>query len=221
MLALLHLCDSLFPIGSFSHSDGLEGATARRLVTGGRDLEDWMTACLDEVLARAEGPAVREAWEAARASCWDRIERIDAEMHALRPSAAARSASRSMGGRLVRTWQRIRPSDRLQAFIDWNDDEAVTLPVAFGLVTAIADVEIRAALEGFMYTRLAATISCAMRLLPIGQHEAHVLLAAALRRVPAIVDSILERTDPPMQFTPMLDLAALHHRSVHSRLFRS
>ena len=28
LLALLHLCDSLFPIGSFAYSDGLESAAA-------------------------------------------------------------------------------------------------------------------------------------------------------------------------------------------------
>src|SRR6185503_8361644 len=27
LLALLHLCDSLFPLGGFAHSDGLEAAT--------------------------------------------------------------------------------------------------------------------------------------------------------------------------------------------------
>ena len=27
LLSLLHLCDSLFPIGGFSYSDGLESAT--------------------------------------------------------------------------------------------------------------------------------------------------------------------------------------------------
>ena len=43
----------------------------------------------------------------------------------------------------------------------------------------------RASVEAFAYTRLAATISAAMRLMPIGQTDAHRLLAAALERVPA------------------------------------
>ena len=42
LLALLHLCDSLFPIGGFGYSDGLEAATAGGLVETPDDLEAWL-----------------------------------------------------------------------------------------------------------------------------------------------------------------------------------
>ncbi len=38
LLALLHLCDSLFPIGAFAYSDGLESAVNARAVCGSDDL---------------------------------------------------------------------------------------------------------------------------------------------------------------------------------------
>ena len=45
-LELLHLCDSLFPIGAFAYSDGLEAAAAVRpkpdTTTGGDGLRDWI-----------------------------------------------------------------------------------------------------------------------------------------------------------------------------------
>ncbi len=44
---LLHLCDSLFPIGAFAHSEGLEGATADGAVTTAGDLRQWLDVCLD------------------------------------------------------------------------------------------------------------------------------------------------------------------------------
>jgi len=72
-----------------------------------------------------------------------------------------------------------------------------------------------------MYTRLAAATSAAMRLLPIGQHEAHRLLAEMLESVPAAVDRILERGGRPAGFMPAMDLAVMSQQYVHSRLFRS
>ena len=45
LLSLLHLCDSLFPIGSFAYSDGLESAAASGLVTGTADLAEWLEIC--------------------------------------------------------------------------------------------------------------------------------------------------------------------------------
>ncbi len=59
-------------------------------------------------------------------------------------------------------------------------DAHVTLPVAFGAVASAAGIPVRAAVEGFIYTRLAAIVSAAMRLMPLGQHEGHTLLAEAL-----------------------------------------
>ena len=221
MLALLHLCDSLFPIGAFSHSDGLEGATARGLVSTADDLRDWMDACLHESLGPCEGLVVRLAWESFSERRWADIDRIDEEMEALRPSSMARAASRSMGTRLVRTWQQIRPDHALAQCVAGRHDATVTLPVAFGMVSAAADIDRRSAVEGFIYTRLAAAVSSAMRLLPLGQYEAHAILAGTLARAPEVVDAILESHDRPSAFVPALDLAVMSQQYVQSRLFRS
>src|SRR5262245_49032106 len=100
-LELLHLCDSLFPIGSFGYSDGLETATASGAVTTVDDLREWLDVCLDETIGRTEGPAVRLAWIAIDGGDFERLTTIDAELNALRPAAAARRSSRAMGQRLL------------------------------------------------------------------------------------------------------------------------
>jgi urease accessory protein UreF len=101
------------------------------------------------------------------------------------------------------------------------DGQVATLPVAFGIVCACAGIARRAAAEGFMYTRLAATASGAMRLMSIGQHEAHALLSATLARVPRVVDDLIARRAPPAAFTPALDIALMEQQYVGSRLFLS
>jgi urease accessory protein len=218
LLALLHLCDSLFPLGGFAHSDGLEAATASGAIATAEDLRSWMDASLAENLGRSEGPAVSLAWKAFNDRRFDALWLIDAELHALRPSSTARQASRAMGTRLVKTWRHIRPASGLGETLG---DAALTLPVAFAVVCACADIDEPTTLEAFFYNRLSAIISCAMRLMPIGQHEAHSLLADALARVPAIVHGVLTRGQPPAVFLPAIDLAAMNQQYVQSRLFRS
>ena len=218
-LALLHLCDSLFPIGSFAHSDGLESAVASGRLVSPADLRQWLQATLSVTLGDTEGPAVRDAVVAARAGDWPALARLDDEVDAMRPSAAGRAATRTMGTRLLKTWQHIRPSDDVKAASDARS--RCTLPVAFGIVCAASGVGVQDALEAYCYTRLAATVSAAMRLMSIGQHEAHGLLSAVLRDVPACAATIAASSAPPRSFTPLMDIAAMSHQYVHSRLFRS
>ena len=99
-----------------------------------------------------------------------------------------------------------------------------TLPVAFGIICAAAAIDSRDAVAGYIYTRLAATVSSAMRLMPIGQRGAHALLAAALSRVPEAVDAIVlrvSRGEGLGTFAPAFDLAAMEQQHVRSRLFLS
>ncbi len=219
MMSLLQVCDSLFPIGAFSHSEGLEAATTAGRIGSAADLEAWMEATLHETMRRLEGPAVKRAWRACASGEFQRLQDVDAELHALRPSSTGREASRAMGTRLLRTWQDIRPHPRLAALL--SRGHGCTLPVAFGAVAFAAAVPERDAIQGYAYTRLASIISSAMRLMPLGQREGHRLLARLLEHVPQMAAHVLDEDEPLQSFTPSMDIAAMSQQYVHSRLFRS
>jgi len=219
LVVLLHLCDSLFPIGSFAHSDGLEAATSHQEVQTATDLRAWIDVTLFENLRRVEGPALRRAWEATNQQRFDIVATIDDEVYALRPTSAGRDATRALGGRLLKTWQQIRPHDAVQRVLAQRS--RVTLPVAFGIVSAASEIALRASLEGFIYTRLASIVSSAMRLMAIGQHEGHALLADSLLSVPRVATAVLGDDGPLRSFTPLLDVMLMSQQYVQSRLFKS
>ncbi len=223
LVSLLHLCDSLFPIGSFAYSEGLESATSAGLVTSVADLGDWLDVCLDEGIGRADGPAIVIAWSAFHDGDWDGFTAVDEELTALRPSSTMRAANRSMGLRLLKTWQAIHPDVRLEQAMAraGRKTSGPTLPVAFAAVSVCAGIDRRDALAGYAYTRLAATVSAAMRLIALGQTDAHLLLSRVLDRVPATVDDAIARNGPIESFAPALDIAQMTQQYVHSRLFRS
>jgi len=236
-LSLLHLCDSLFPIGAFAYSDGLESAadTGVRLVsdpcqTGVRLVSDWcltpvrdaeglrywLDAVLDESIGRLEGPAVWLAWLAVVDHDWRALASLDEELTAIRPASASRAASRSTGHRLLTTWRALHPDDRLSHL-----PAPCSLPIAFAAACACAGIDRRESVEAYAYTRLACTVSAAMRLLPLGQTEAHAELARALERVPPVVEAMTMRSNSIESFSPALDVAAMTQQYLHSRLFRS
>ena len=219
-LELLHLCDSLFPIGAFAYSDGLEAAITVRLkldTTSDRDvLREWIEVVLDESIGRLEGPAVWQAWLAVVGRDWPALIALDEELIAIRSSSASRSSSRAMGHRLLMTWRALHPDERLA-----HVPSSSALPIAFAAACACGDIARRETVEAYAYTRLAATASAAMRLLPIGQTDAHRALAAALAEVPRVVDAIAGRGGRIESFSPALDIAAMTQQYLQSRRFRS
>ena len=227
---LLHLCDSLFPIGSFAFSDGLEAAAARHLIGDAEGLGAWLDTVLDESVGRCEGPAVALAWSAFDSGRWDRLAILDQEVIALRAASAVRASTAAAGARLLKTWHALYPEPRLAHMLTMVDAGALrpALPVAFGAACAsvgrepsgdLDPIDACAAVEAFAYTRLAATISAAMRLIPLGQLDAHRLLARALDRVPEI--AVLAAGRDVESFAPAMDISQMTHQYVHSRLFRS
>ena len=219
LVVLLHLCDSLFPIGSFAHSDGLEAATSRNEIQTADDLRAWMEVTLFENLRRVEGPALRRAWGAMVQRRLDDLVMLDDEVYALRPTSTGRDSTRAMGRRLLKTWQRIRPNECIQTVLEHH--ASLTLPVAFGAVAAAAEITVGSAIEGFMYTRLASIVSAAMRLMAIGQHEGHGLLAELLEYVPRVAADVMNDDSPLRSFTPELDVMVMRQQYVASRLFKS
>lgn len=220
--ALLHLCDSLFPTGGYAHSDGLEAAAASGAVRDAAGVRAWVDTLVEYTLVRGEGPAAALAWEHFSESRWHELRNLDDEVHALRPSSTARDAARSVGTRLLRTWQKVHPDSAVETLLGppfvgsgW------TLPVAFAVACAAIGVDRRPMLNAFMYTRVAAAASAAMRLMPLGQLEAHAIVAAAADRLPAACDQVLHSRERPGAFAPLLDIAAMRQQYVTSRLFRS
>jgi urease accessory protein len=222
LLALLHLCDSLFPIGSFGYSDGLEAATAAGLVETPADLQEWLDVCLDEVVGRMDGPAALRAWAEFDRQDWQALCDLDDEITAMRPASATRRSNRAIGLRLVTTWSVLYPDQRMEHLLDLARRQQLGpgLPIAFGCACASAGVDKRDTGAAFAYTRLASTTSAALRLMQIGQTSAHAQLTKTLERVPVVVEAMTMRARPE-SFVPAMDLSAMAQQYLHSRLFRS
>src|SRR5262249_22576071 len=95
-------------------------------------------------------------------------------------------------------------------------------PVSYGVVFSHLGLDACESLLAFGYGRLAGTVSAALRLIPLGQQHAQILLTAALDQLPHAVKRILEKEEEPLRsFSPLLDVEQMNHRHVYSRLFRS
>jgi urease accessory protein len=209
LLKILQINDTLFPTGGFAYSDGLETAVTNRLVCESATFERWLRQYIELVFVPCEGLAVKLAMHAGE----EALQKLDEELTAIKPAASARAASTTVGRgflKAVSTLHQI-PTRSIE-----------NLPVVYGVACRHFRVETEDALSAFAYNRLAATTSAALRVMSIGQQQAHGALTQVLKDVPAAVNQIMNNSDTHItSFAPMLDIQQMNHRYLYSRLFRS
>ena len=223
ILQILQLSDGLFPVGAFAFSDGLETAVQRDEVVDADDVRVWLEHYVDAVFGDSEGPALMQTM-GAFPDDWQRIERLDRELTALRSSSETRASSRSLGLRLLKTCVALYPGRGLEDLVERikSDQCHGNVAVVHGVVFRILRIGEREALLAFAYSRLSSAVSAALRLAPVGQQEMQQVLRDALARVPEVVDDILGRPAQRLtSFVPTLDVCQMEHRYLYSRLFRS
>jgi urease accessory protein len=220
------LVDSLFPVGAFAYSDGLESAAASGLLRDGRGLALWLDHYVDAAFEPCEGLALVQCARAAKRADWDAIRTVDDELTALKPSESVRGSSRAVGKRLLAAYRGLLSPAEAETFAP----RAAALPernapAAYGVVFAHRGVGPDAAALAFGYARLAGIVSAGMRTIALGQSEGQALLSAALDRLCGAAERVLRsdplRPEPLGSFAPMLDIQQMNHRYVYSRLFRS
>lgn len=223
-LQSLQLCDSFFPVGAFSYSDGLEAAVDKGLVPDGLTLGQWMDTWIETNFCSFEGLAliqVRCAWEEKN---WEQIQKIDEELTIMKSSSASRESSHSVGKRLIRSCLPLYPNQGLEevqekiktGFLRGN------LVTVYSIIFSILQLEEEEALQCYAYTRLTGMISAALRLMSVGQQEGQGILHQKLKKIPQMIQEILENRNQALTtFAPVVDISQMNHRFLYTRLFRS
>ena len=113
LLSILQFCDSTFPIGAFTLSNGLETQVQKGYLKTAADLKDW---CLDylKLLPYNELGTAVLAWKAADSE--SQIQKLDAIASCGRGPRELREGSKKLCQRLIRMQERIEPRPHLNKY---------------------------------------------------------------------------------------------------------
>ena len=104
---LLQVNDALFPIGGYSHSQGLETYIQKGLVHDEKSAEEYIRNRLRWSLAYTDLLAVRLAYEYAKQEELEKLEELEELLEASRIPAEQREAARKMGSRFAKTIEKL------------------------------------------------------------------------------------------------------------------
>ncbi len=211
-----------FPVGAFSYSHGLEQAIEADRVSDRATLVDWLDADLRYGAGRCDAILFAHAFRAAHDL--DAFAEIAALAAAMRGTAELALESAAQGAAFLSTLRRAWPNPALEniAAILAVRSIAPTLAVIAGAAAALDGAPLDAALVLYFQATSANLVTAGVRLVPLGQTDGQIAVAALEDAVLATAAEAADATlDDLGSAALMLDIASARHETQYTRLFRS
>jgi len=223
---LLQFGDSMFPIGGFSFSCGLESAVQTGVVHDRATLHEFAHTALDQA-ARGDGIALVAAHRAATAGDVEALIAIDAQVFARKPSDETRLMSTRMGRKFTEIGVEVVGTALLKTCLlrTWLDRIAVgatpgTYPIALAINFAAQGLSARDAFVVHQYGVATAILGAALRLMRVSHVDTQAMLYDLNARVEAAYETAAAaRLSDMAGFAPLADILAAVHTKAHVRLF--
>ena len=212
-----------FPVGAFAYSHGLEAAADAGWVRDAATLEDWLRDLVRQGSGRQDALLAAEAWRCAGAGDAAALAALNDLALALAPSRERRLETGQTGRAFAEAIRSAWPAAAAPAIGPiLARGEDVAYPVAFGAAAGAAALPLGPCLEALLLAFAANLVSAAVRLGIVGQTDGQRVIAALLPEAHTLGASLAGATLDDLGACALRsDVAALHHETLYSRLFRS
>lgn len=226
-LAVLQLADSALPVGTFTHSFGLESSLADGHVHDEVGVAGWLGEYVRGQLVMTDLLAVREVCAAVGADTQvlpPAVVRLDQVLTASMLAVEAREASRTMGARLLDIGVECFGSPPLTAYAQAVRAGECTghYAVAFALVLAGLGIDAEETMRTYAMSVVAGLTQNAVRAVPLGQAAGQRIIA---HLHPVIIRAVAAArtldSDLLGAVSPQLEIAQMRHEHLHARMFSS
>lgn len=223
LLAMLQSQDSLFPIGAFTLSNGLETLVQEMVITTPKDLQEYVKSYLSVMPYNELGVMVL-----AYRNCQDMIfiQELDEYYAALRVPMEVRQGSEKLCRRFLKILEHIKEKDFsvLNSYYEKIRKRECYghQPVAVGLYAREQGVPLKEAVTIYGYNILSAIVTNTVKSVPLSQMEGQKILFEAF---PDLETAVIQAQKVSLMDIGIgqteCEIAAMRHEILYSRLYMS
>jgi urease accessory protein len=207
------------PVGAYAYSQGLEYAVHAGWVHDERSTLEWLQGLSAHGLGTLDLPLLRRLYQAWGADDVLQVRQWNAHLIAARETAELRAEERHLGQSLARVLVELEIAE---ASLWQGADADAAFATLFALAAVRWHIDVRDALQGYLWTWSENQVLAAMKLVPLGQSAGQRLLHVLTAAMPGIVEQALALADAHIGIGVMCQsLASALHETQYSRLFRS
>lgn len=219
-LKLLQVCDSVFPVGAFTLSNGLETYVQYDLLRKPEHLEKYLEAWLE---VQTHGDFAIAAGAFKNAQDINKILHLDELSAASKIPKEIREGSRKMCSRFFKLVKSMGIT-ALEPYASLVAEKKAygQYPVAFGIYAALANADLLDSVAVFAYSQCSAVIANCVKLVPLsqidGQRILYEILPEILKRANVAINIPEEEIGLSL---PGLDIRSMQHERLFTRQYSS
>jgi urease accessory protein len=218
-LSILQLTSPALPVGAYSYSEGLETLVEQGANANQQNLKDWLYSQLRYGAIRVEAALMLRAYESAKIGDLEALAHWNRWLSAARETEELRNSSWQMGRSLLQLLGKLQPEIMPTLNAVGNP---CNYAIAFGIATAHWQVDVKAALLGYLHSWASNLITAGVKLIPLGQTAGQQLLLDLQELLSVVALEILALEDDELGCCSWaLSLASMQHETQYTRLFRS
>lgn len=218
ILKILQICDSLFPIGSFTLSNGLETYVQNNIISSANQLKEYLESYISIM-------CFNELGTAALAYKDSDIQQLDAVYNAVKSPKEIRLGS-------------IRTAKQFFRIIDKTNSEIPCLsryirlvknkkcfghlPIAYGLYMRDCGTDLNEGLNIYGYSVCSAIVTNCVKLVPLSQLDGQRILNECLPKISEACEKALAVSIDEIGIGGCgFDIRAMQHEKLYSRQYMS
>ncbi len=224
---LMQVNDSVFPIGGYTQSYGLETYISKGLIKNSSDALKYIENNLYSAFIYTDLLATSLAFDYAKKGDIEKLVDLDETLEVIKSPKEIRSASVKLGSRFVKVIKTSKLELENNIFNKYQEKEselkiASNHSVAYGVFCAAIGVEKDEALAFYIYSTCSAMVTNSVKTVPLSQTDGQIMLTSFSNRTDEIIEKVKELDESYLGLSmPGYDIRCMQHETLYSRLYMS
>jgi len=221
----MQINDSVFPIGGFTQSYGLETYIYKGIVKDTASVREYANAMLRFSFYYNDAAFFHKTWELCNTKATKKkTADLDALITAYKAPFEIRDASKKLGIRFLKLTEKLEPVARCSAYLKAIQANEMHghYAIAFAMYAHAQQINYKDALSAFYYNSLNGIVTNCAKLVPISQMDAQQIL---FQMQPLISELVEKQPGMPEELLGNCcvaqDIRCMQHEKLYTRIYIS